>query len=249
MRKQTPLKLEIDRLLKEIHDEEDAVPLPPWTVTLEDMMTWDKEESDWDRGKRNYGAIEICDADTPQKLNESSLGHLYWRYLESKSTSFAIISNYSKIENKPNKQKVKYLVHEIDRNNYFEFWGHSQGNGPDNNKIHVVERYYFLVGIPLNIIRDLLENFGQYSILYFGPETDGNVLNYQNIGPEDDIGPFHPNRIAQIYSNNLGRPLIFEVTISGGIGLTGALQHGIKEVPGIRKSRKWISKTVKTYSF
>jgi hypothetical protein len=146
-------------------------------------------------------------------------------------------------------QKVKYLVHEIDRNNYFEFWGHSQEDGPDNNKINVVERYYFLVGIPLNIIRNLLENYGQYSILYSGPETDGNVFNYQNSGPVDNIGTFHPNRIAQFYSKNLGRPIVFEVTISGAIGLTGALQHGIKEVPGIRKSRKWISKTVKTYSF
>ena len=97
------------------------------------MMDWDKEESDWDRGKRNYGLIELCDADTPKKLNEASLGHVYWRYLESKSTSFAIISNYSKIENKHNKQKVKYLIHEINRDNYFPLWGHYQKNGPDWN--------------------------------------------------------------------------------------------------------------------
>ena len=81
MRKQTPLSRELDRLSDEIRAEEDAVPLSPWTVTLEDMMNWDKEESDWDRGKRDYGLIELCDADTPQKLNEASLGHMYWRYL------------------------------------------------------------------------------------------------------------------------------------------------------------------------
>ena len=58
MRKQTPLSREIDRLMNEIHAEEDAVPLSPWTLTLEELMNWNKEESDWDRGKRNYGAIE-----------------------------------------------------------------------------------------------------------------------------------------------------------------------------------------------
>ena len=193
--------------------------------------------------------IEICDADTPKKLNESSLGHVYWRYLESKTTSLAIISNYSKVENKPNKQKVKYVIDEIDRNNYFQFWGHSQGNGPDRDRIHVVERYWFVVGIPLNTIRDLLEDYGEYSIWYSGPETDGNVKNYKNSGPVEDIGPFHPNRIAQFYSKIIGRPIVFEVRISGSIGLSGALHHGIKEVAGIRKSRKWISKSIRNYSF
>ena len=233
----------------EIHAEEDAVPLSPWTLTLGEVMNWDKEESDWDRGKRNYDVIEICDADTPKKLNESSLGHVYWNYLKSKSTSFTIISNYSQIEIKHNKQKVKYLIDEIDRNNYFELWGHSQEDGPDNNKIHVVEHYYFVIGMPLNIIRDLIQKYGQYSILYSGLETDGNVQNYKNSGTVDNIGTFHPNKIAQFYSKNFGRPLIFEVMISGAIGLTGALHHGIKEVPGIRKSRRWLSKTVKNYSF
>ena len=44
MRKKTPLDKEIDRLLDEIHAEEDAVPLSPWTLTLEEVMNWDKEE-------------------------------------------------------------------------------------------------------------------------------------------------------------------------------------------------------------
>ena len=95
MRKQTPLSRELGRLSDEIRAEEDAVPLSPWTLTLEEMMNWDKEQLDWDRGKRDYGLIELCDADTPKKLNEASLGHLYWRYLESKAQSFAIIANYS----------------------------------------------------------------------------------------------------------------------------------------------------------
>ena len=115
--------------------------------------------------------------------------------------------------------------------------------------IHIVEPYYFVVGIPLNDIRDLVEKYGQYSILYSGPETDDQVTNYDNSGTVDDIGPFHPNRIAQFYSTNLGRPLVFETRISGWIGRSGALHHGIKEVAGIRKSQKWISKAVRNYSF
>ena len=250
MRKQTPLSRELDRLSDEIRAEEDAVPLSPWTVTLEDMMNWDKEESDWDRGKRDFGLIELCDADTPQKLNEASLGHVYnWHYLESKAKSFAIIADYSKVEIKPNKQKVKYLISEIDRDNHFSLWGHSQQNGPDEDRIHIVEPYYLVVGIPLNDIRDLVEKYGQYSILYSGPETDDQVTNYDNSGTVDDIGPFHPNMIAQFYSTNLGRPLVFETRISGWIAGSGALHHGIKEVAGIRKSRKWISKAVRNYSF
>ena len=247
MRKQTPLSRELERLSDEIHAEEDAVPLSPWTLTNEEVMNWDKEESDWDKGKRNYGLIEICDADTPKKLNESSLGHVYWRYLESKTRCFTIVNNYSKVLNKYNKPKVKYLIDEIDISNCFDLWGHYQKDGPDNNKIHVVERYYFLVGIPLTTINDLLEKYGPYSILYCGPETDGNVYNYKNIGPVKDIGPFHPNRIAQFYSKNLGSPIVFETRISGWIAGSGALHHGIKEVAGIRKSRKWISKAVITY--
>ena len=246
MKKQTALNIEIDRLLDEIRAEEEAIPLFPWTLTLEGMMAWDKEESDWDRGKRNYGLIELCDADTPKKLNEASLGHVCWRYLESKTSSFAIISNYSKIEIKHNKQKVKYLIHEINRDNYFDLWGHSQKYGPTG--IHVVEPYFFVIGISLNKIRELLEQYGQYSILYSGPETGGRVTNFKNIGTVDDIGPFHPNRIALFYSRILGRPLVFETRISGWIGHSGALHHGIKEVAGIRKSRKWISKAVRNYS-
>jgi hypothetical protein len=247
MRKETPLSREIDRLLDEIRAEEEAVPLSPWTLTLQEMMDWDDEESDWDRGKRNYGLTELCDADTPKKLNEASLGHVYWHYLESKSASFAIISHYSKIEIKHNKQKVKYLIHELNRDNYFHLWGHYQKDGPTG--IHAVEPYFFVIGIPLNNIRELLEQYGQYSILYSGPETGGHVQNYKNIGPENDIGPFHPNKIAQFYSKIIGRPLVFEARISGWIGHSGALHHGIKEVAGIRKDSKFISKTVRNNSF
>jgi hypothetical protein len=139
------------------------------------------------------------------------------------------------------------LIDEIDRNDYFELWGHYQKDGPEDDKIQVVEHYYFLVGIALNTIRNLLENFGEYSILYSGTETGEHVINYKNIGPEKDIGLFHPNKIEQFYSKIIGSPLVFEVTISGWIGLTGALHHGIKEVAGIRKSRKWISKSVRNY--
>jgi len=249
MRKQTPLSGEIDRLMNEIHVEEDAVPLSPWTLTLEELMNWNKEESDWDRGKRNYGAIELWDAYTPKKLNEASLGHMYWNYLESKAKSFAIIADYSKVEIKKNKQKAKYLIHQINRDNYFGLWGHSQKDGPDNDKIHVVEPYWFLVGIPLNRIRAFLNKFGEYSILYSGPETGEHVTNFENSGTTDDLGPFHPNRIAQFYSKPLGRPLVFETRISGWIAQYGALHHGIKEVAGIRKARKFISKTVRNYSF
>ena len=171
MRKQTPLSREIDRLLDEIHAEEEAVPLSPWTLTLEEMMAWDKKELDWDRGKRDYGLTELCDADTPQKLNEASLGHMYWRYLESKAKSFAITTNYSKVKIKPNKQKIKYLIEEISTDSNFTLWGHRQQNGPEEDKTNVVEHYYLLVGIPLNNIRSLLESYGKYSILYSGPEN------------------------------------------------------------------------------
>jgi len=165
------------------------------------------------------------------------------------SKSFAIIANYSKVEIKPNKQKVKYLIHEIDSDNYFCLWGHSQEDRPDKDNIHVVKRYWFVVGIPLNNIRDLVEPFGQYSILYSGPETDDHVTNYNNSATVDDIGPFHPNRIAQFYSKTLGRPLVFESLVSGWIGRYGALHHGIKEVVGIRKAAKFISKAVRNDSF
>ncbi len=247
MKKPTALNIEIDRLLDEIRAEEETVPLSPWTLTLQEMMDWDNEESDWDKGKRNYGMAELCEADTPQKLNEASLGHVYSHYMESKSNSFSIISNYSKIEIKHNKQKVKHLIHEINRDNYFDLWGHYQKHKPTG--IHVVEPYFFVIGISLNKIRELLEQYGQYSILYSGPEKGGNVINYKNIGPEEDIGLFHPNSIAQFYSKNLDRPVVFEARISGWIGGYGALKHGIKEVAGIRKSRKWISKAVRNYSF
>jgi len=112
----------------------------------------------------------------------------------------------------------------------------------------LLNHIFFVIGISLNKIRELLEQYGQYSILYSGPETGGRVTNYKNIGPENDIGLFHPDRIAQFYSN-IGRPLVFEARISGWIGGYGALKHGIKEVAGIRKSRKWISKAVRNYSF
>jgi hypothetical protein len=249
MRKQTPLNKEIDQLLGEIHAEEEAVPLSPWTLTSKEVMDWDKEELDWDRGKRNYGLTDLCDADTPQKLNEASLGHLYWQYLESKAESFAIIPDCLKAETKQNKKKIKRLIDKIKSDNYLGLWGHSQEDGSDKNKIHVVEPYRFLIGFPLDIVRDSVEHNGQYSILYCGSETDGHIKNYDHSGTVDDIGAFHPNRIAQFFTKRLGSPIVFETLISGWIGGYGALRHGIKEVPGIRKANKLILKTVRNDSF
>ncbi|MGC8602067.1 MAG: hypothetical protein ACP5VS_00090 [Desulfomonilaceae bacterium] len=247
MRKQIALSGERDWLPNEIRDGDKPVPLSPWTLTYEEVMAWDKEQSDWDRGKRNYGVTDLCDADTPKKLNEASLGHVHWRYLESKAKSFAIIDNHLKIAVKIKNQSVKHLLHKFNKGNYFGLWGHSQKDGP--NKIHIIEPYWFVIGIQLNDIRKFVEGHGQCPILYSGPETGGHVKNYANLVMIEDIGPFHPNKIAQFYSKILGRPIVFEVRIPGWVGIYGAFHRGIKGVAGIRKTSELIVKTLRKDSF
>ena len=47
----TGLAGEINKLLDEINAEHDAVELSPWNLTLDEVLNWCNEESDWDKGK------------------------------------------------------------------------------------------------------------------------------------------------------------------------------------------------------
>jgi hypothetical protein len=255
----TGLAGEINKLLDEINAEHDAVELSPWNLTLDEVLNWCNEESDWDKGKRDYTAMDVWNASTYKEFNEASLGQVYKQWLKSETSSFCIITAYvstkaptikesEKIRH-DNKEKFKQLKSDLVGYGYFNVIGHSEQT-VDGKKEVLEEPSLFVDGISLDDSMKLARVYKQWGIIYCGPETDGHVKIFYTEGSEEDIGGFHPGRVAAAYSKVRGRPFVFESTLSrpeGWIGNYGCHLNGVKEIPGIRKARKHISKEIRNY--
>lgn len=240
------LTREIKNLLDEIQILEKSNPIPPWTLTREELVDGaDKLRGDW--CKRDYALTEIFDANTPIQLNEASLGFLYSCFTCSKSDSFAIIPDISRIEKRRNKEKTVRIIDKFSDYEFSQLLAHSQSDDPANQK-KILEIYWFIVGPSLSILLDTAKFFESYLFLYSGPETDGGVSCFYDSGLIEDIGEFHPTRIAHFFSKFTGKATVFEMRVPTWFGGYAALKHGVKAVAGIRRSKKFVSKTVRHIS-
>ena len=255
-RKKSSMSKKIEKLLDEIQAEHDAVELSPWNLTLEEMETWDKEESDWDRGKRDYCEIDVWNASTYKEFNEANMGSVYKHWLDSKSTSFAIITSYhdpsadtiakSEKINRENKESFSRLKSDLSGYSYFNVLGHSEETIEGKKKV-IEEPLLFVIGISLDKAMSLVRKYIQWGVVFCGPETKGSVKIYHSSGQIDDKGPFHPGGLATAYSLIRGKPFVFESTLSrpnSCVAMSWYDSTDIKEIPGIRKARKYISKSI-----
>jgi hypothetical protein len=100
------------------------------------------------------------------------------------------------------------------------------------------EETLFINGISLDELDKLGRKYEQQAWIYAGPETDGTAILY---GPGRqkyrDLGAFHPNRIAQGYSEiRRGASFAFEDSPSGFF--EGLLQLSSKKPGGLNGGRE-----------
>ena len=255
------LSRELDRLSDEIQAEHDAVELSPWNLTLDEVVSWDKEESDWDKGKRDYTEIDVWESTNYKEFNEASLGQVYKHYLDSKKTSFCLITAYvptaadtianSEKIKRENKSQFSKLKTELSGYGYFNVRGISEIT-VDGKKQPLEEPTLFVLGISLSKAKQLAIDYHQWGMIFCGPETKGSVRTFYTKGGGKDLGDFHPGKIAAEYSKVRGRPFVFESDLSIPRGFMASSWHNhmdIKEIPGVRKSRKYISKELRNWDF
>ena len=254
-RKNSSMSKKITDLLAEIQSEHDAVELSPWNLTLEEMMKWDKEESDWDRGKRDYTEIDIWNASNYKEFNEANLGSVYKHWLDGKLKSFTMITAYVSTSAKTiaaseqikhnNKVNFSRLKSDLSGYGYFDVLGYSEAT-VDGKKVVITEPTLFVNNLPLQQAMTLARRYKQWGIVYCGPETKGNVRIFFTSGTNKDIGQFHPGKLTTEYSTIRGKPFVFEAVlpVSGFVSSSWYNHTDIKEIPGVRKARKYISKSI-----
>ena len=251
------MREKIDNALAEINAELDAIPIGEFTLTLEEVLTWDKEVTAWDKGKRNYDTLDILKASTYREFNEANLGSVYKHWSDAKQISFTMITAYmstaadtiAKSEKIKHDNKVNFdrLKSDLSGYGYFNVLGHSEDT-IDGKKVVITEPTLFVNNLPLQKAMDLARRYHQWGIIYSGPETRGNVRLFFTSGSNQDIGKFHPSRVTAAYSTVRGKPFVFESLIpkpDGWFAGNSFNRHGTKGVPGIRKEKYYISKQVR----
>jgi hypothetical protein len=155
-------------------------------------------------------------------LDEVSLGRAYQHVVDKKSPSWGIVTAhrvmYSKKENEARNKQLEKDVRGMGYG-FFKMEGHWQEcqdknvdykDCPKDQLKDAIETPLFIPGIKEDEIKALCKKYDQDSIVYGDTKTDHARLIYKN-GAEDDIGTFHPGKIAQAYSKlKGGRTFTFE---------------------------------------
>ena len=250
------LRQRIEAALEKIRQEEDAVPIGEFNLTLEEVKSWANDFSVWDSGKRDYNEFDIRNADNYKDFNEANMASIYRHWKESNSNSFTLITAYqsvkantiAEVERKRHENKVNFgrLKSDLAGYGYFNILGHSEET-IDGKKEVLTEPTLFVNNLPLKKSMELCKKYNQWGFIYAGPETNGHVKLYFSSGQIQDIGDFHPGKVTAAYSTVRGRPFVFESLIdkpSGFFASLGFNKSGTKGIPGIRKEKMYISKYV-----
>ena len=208
---------------------------------------------EWNIEGKQYTLEDICDARTPDELNEASLGRVYQHYQNSKEKSFAILTSNravgitldkhsADLARQKNNERFRELKGSLKSSyGYFDLIGHGQEDLADGTVASVEEPSLFVIGITLNDAMQIAKKFQQYGFLYAGPETKGNVWLYTTSGGHEDTGPFHPMRISKFYSIIQGkrkmRTFTFESLPKGWIEGQYVHLHGMSEISGINRRK------------
>jgi len=169
-----------------------------------------------------FDIIKIKNESTIEELNEASIGRVYQHWKKSGETGFMIITSwragYSK---KKNLDLFKQLQKEIRSNGlgFIELEGHwiecqdttvSYDKCPPTKLVASTEPVLFVPGATLQLTKKLAKKYDQDAAVYSGKETEGKVsLVFKNESIQN-IGKFHPGKIAQAFSKLRGRTFTFE---------------------------------------
>lgn len=88
--------------------------------------------------------------------------------------------------------------------------GQSYEDTPKDQLSDVKEPSLFVPGITYDLIRKLGKKYSQDAIVYSGPEVGNKTVLVFGDGSKQDIGKFHPQKIAQAYSKVHGATFTFE---------------------------------------
>lgn len=254
--KDEELRGRIEQALEKIKQEEEAIPIGDFTLTMDEVLSWSTEKSAWDSGKRNYDEFDIVEASTYRDFNEANMASVYRHWKESKSNSFTLITAYqstkadtqAEMERKRHENKINFdrLKSDLSGYGYFNVLGHSKETVDGKEEI-LTEPTLFVNNLPLKKSMELSKKYNQWGFIYAGPETKGSVKLYFSSGQVQDIGSFHPGKVTAAYSTVRGKPFVFESLIEKPSGFFASLAFnkiGVAGIPGIRKERKYISKYV-----
>jgi hypothetical protein len=184
---------------------------------------------------KEYSWSDVMNAKTRDELNEASLGRVYQHVKKENIDSWAIIASY-RDENKgpKNTKNFKRLQQQIRSADlgFFKLMAHGKKENDDGNVVHTKELSLFIPGIDLQLAENLMNQYGQWGIIYSGPESDGEVLVVEKNGTMTAMGRFHPQKIAEVYSRVKGRTVVFELKAST-INAARTLEFSGREIPGI----------------
>ena len=162
-------------------------------------------------------------------INEVSLSRVWQHTQKAGEKSFGIVTSWRQaLPKATNESRLKALKSRIRSEGlgFFPMIGHWQecqdttiqyADCPKDQLVDAKEPTLFVPGIAQNLIAQLGNEYDQDSWLYAGPETDGRVMLFFRVGGETiDLGNFHPQRIAQAYSQlKGGAPFVFEAVTYG----------------------------------
>lgn len=164
-----------------------------------------------------------------EALNEASLGRVYQHVKKAgKGASLGILTAWlaypsgapkgdSKEDGKErlatnvkNQKRLKAQIKGAGLG-FFKLRGTWDETQDDGSVINVSEPSIAVPGISMELITKLRKQHGQNSVVYLGPETNGDaVLIYAGKVEKIGDGKFHPNKIAAAYSKAKGRSFTFE---------------------------------------
>ena len=178
----------------------------------------------FESGKRiGYEDIARARASGDAKLlNEASLGRVYQHVLKSDKRSMAIMTAYRSPRERTRKENIeahKKLQSEAQSRGYsfFKLMGTykecpkgAPDPCPEEDQVLVKEASIAIIGIDKDTLLKLVRKYDQDSAVYLGPETKGEAILIFNSGREQDIGKFHPQKIADVYSRVGKKTFVFE---------------------------------------
>lgn len=145
-------------------------------------------------------------------LNESSLGRIYKHIQKENVSSWAILTSYREVnspsKNNQNFKELKSLIRSMDLG-FIQLAGVGQEEDEEGNVEQVKEPSLFIPNITKKSAKKLSDKYNQWGFIYSGPETNDKIV-LVSIDGEEQIGSFHPNKIAQFYSKIKGKPFTFE---------------------------------------
>jgi hypothetical protein len=155
---------------------------------------------------------DYFDTKTGDKLNESSLGRIYQHIQKKNVKSWSILSSY-RTENSPSKnvkdfKQLKHKIKSLDLG-FIQLEGYGQETDYSGDIVQVREPSLFIPDITQKQTQKLSDTYDQWGYIYSGPETNDQIVLFSKEGSEQ-IGSFHPNKIAKFFSKIKGKPFVFE---------------------------------------